>query len=77
MIGKLDGLVSVIPGVLKTNDVVRMNVPPAIAAPSASQPNISDPPRTQQQYIGITRLEAKRFAESLAGIAFVMAINTL
>src|SRR5258708_34690720 len=35
MIGKPDGLICVIPGVLRTNDVVRRKVAKAIAAPKA------------------------------------------
>src|SRR5260370_3557801 len=43
MIGKPDGLISVMPGVLKTNDVVSRKVAQAIAAPKADAVGLTDP----------------------------------
>src|SRR5258708_40286110 len=43
MIGKPDGLILVIPGVLRTNAVVRRKVAQAIAAPKADAVGITDP----------------------------------
>src|ERR1700737_1081235 len=43
MIGKPDGLICVMPGVLRTNDVVRRKVAQAIAAPKADAVGFTDP----------------------------------
>jgi hypothetical protein len=43
MIGKPVALLCVIPGVLKTNDVVNRNVAQAMAAPTADAIGITDP----------------------------------
>src|SRR5260370_6188316 len=43
MIGKPDGLICVMPGVLRTKDVVRKKVAQAIAAPKAEATGFTDP----------------------------------
>jgi len=43
MIGKPNGLICVIPGVLKTSDVVTRKVAQAIAAPNADAIGFTDP----------------------------------